>query len=287
MDSLSKTYNEKFIITFDFSDIIESNSINSYSITVYNKSTDVTNTIIYTSSKGNDYINATIYNGEIGLNYIINCIVILSNDTIFEKNVSLNIIDDKYLDLSKFNLSTIKHLNAITDATNDSQINYYIDSIFRNILKHCRQEFLFKNKIIGRVWNDRDVVFIKDKFTIDSSFDLPIEIGDWIKISYSQYNDGYYQIENISNLTYTISNNKYLKDETNTNIKFELIQFPSEFIYPISIFINEILNTENNGKDIKKEKIDDYEIEYFKPNSNKVFDFISQNSVMLNNHRYV
>jgi len=180
------------------------------------------------------------------------------------------------LTINKTNIKT--QLN-ISVSTYDDRIDMTIPQILSLICSELKNDFIAQG-YSGRIYDSGDLVFTTTTITYDTDeIDITLSAGDFIRIYGTDYNDGLYQINSINSGVITIETSKSMKAEEVSGY-IALVRFPDEFLSLIADYIDQTIVQDSN---IKKEKIDDVEIEYF--NSMTLKDFFAQNSAKLYNYR--
>ena len=184
------------------------------------------------------------------------------------------------------NKANIKTLLGITNTDSDAKIDLLLPQLIQSIIDYCNNEFIFKT-IDGYVFDNVEMTI--NSTTVSMNTSIPIVDFDFIKLHNTGYNDGVYQVLDSTPLdstplvlgsTYTLD--RALRPEISNSTVY-LINFPNQFLQIIAQGISSNLNLENSN--IKREKLDDAEYEYF--GATDLESMISDNSSILNNFRKI
>lgn len=179
------------------------------------------------------------------------------------------------------NKTNIKLLLGESTSTYDTRIDMTIPSILDQIVEYCKNDFLKYNNYSNEfLYDDCSMVITSNTITLTT--DLPLSEGDFIRLYGTAYNDGLYQIKSYSNGVISIEVIKTLRAETVTSGYIALVEFPTEFIGVIAKHMKETMQNEGN---VKREKLDDGECEYFIPNDGA--DITKNNPSLFNKYRKV
>lgn len=171
------------------------------------------------------------------------------------------------------NKTSIKSRLGISTTTYDNKIELLIPSIIKKVCQYCNHEFIFKNKVMGFVYDLTSMVFTTTTITLTT--DLPLIAGDFIKIYGSVYNDDIYQVKTYTGGVITVETSKTMRPETKQSCYIALVSFPDDIFEVVAKAIDRLAIKELN---VTKESIDDYSVD-FKDYS----DILSE----LNNYRKV
>lgn len=178
----------------------------------------------------------------------------------------------------KINRNSIKNYLKLDIDIYDEQIDMSIDILLNQICSYCNNDFIKKNYSNFYVYKNGLLEFSND--TITSATDLSIfEQEDYIRVYGTLYNDGLYRVEYKDNNNTLIVNGDF-KTETVSGY-IALVDFPNEFL---AFIAKSIKNNVIENQTIKKEKINDAEIEYFEDNFQEFYAF---EKCLLNNYRKV
>jgi len=94
MDSFFKQPSESFVISIDFSNVLGTTTIASYTVVAYNGQSIVTNTVIDTHAQSGNLILIKVKDGSHYNEYKITVVVTTSNSEIFEKDVMMKVNEE-------------------------------------------------------------------------------------------------------------------------------------------------------------------------------------------------
>jgi len=94
MDTFFKQPSEKFIISIDFTNVLGTTTIASYTVVVYKESTIVTSTIIDTHSIDGNLILIKVKAGNDYGNYKITTLITSCSNEIYEKDVMMKVNEE-------------------------------------------------------------------------------------------------------------------------------------------------------------------------------------------------
>lgn len=171
------------------------------------------------------------------------------------------------------NKENIKIINGITTTEYDNIIDLLIPQLLEGMSFYCNNDFLYYSAGLY-IYDDTDLVIDSTTITLDT--DLPLIVGDFIRLYGTVYNDSLYQVKSFEGGIITIETSKTMRTETISSAIIAMVKFPNDFLNIISGYIKS--NVVNDGNVIK-EKIHDTEIQYAGLYSNK--DFIQQNKVFM------
>lgn len=178
------------------------------------------------------------------------------------------------------NKANIKTLLGISVSTYDTQIDAIYPILLDQICSYCNNDFVKINWANYPVHRQCDLTTTSTTITTTTDVSLFV-VGDFIRLYGTEYNDGLYQIKTNTGGVITIETAKTLRPETGSGY-IALIDFPNEFLNVIAKYIDTTIVNDSN---VKREKVPDYEVEYFTPNDTS--SYINKNSSILNVYRKV
>lgn len=180
------------------------------------------------------------------------------------------------------NKTNIKAQIGETSTDYDNQIDILIPQILNAICSEIKNEFVTIG-YNGKVYDACDLVFTSTTITYDTDIvDIKFQVGDFIRIYGTDYNNGLYQIKTIESGVITIETSKSMRTESVSGY-IALISFPDEFLNLISEYVKSNIINDSN---VKSEKIDDTQITY-NDSKQSIKGFIASNINTLNAYRCV
>jgi hypothetical protein len=178
------------------------------------------------------------------------------------------------------NKTNIKSLLGESNTTYDSMIDMLIPQLIDSIVSYSNNDFIMRNNYNNDyVYDDISMVFTSTTIALTTT--IPISTGDFIRIYGTCYNDGIYQINAYYNGVITIESAKKMRSENISNAYIAIMDFPGEFL---NIIAEHMKNTLLSDGNVKREKLDDSEIEYF---ANISADIVKNNASTLSKYRKV
>lgn len=266
MDYFTKLTSEVLEIEVNFSNSLATGErISSATVVSYLNNSAVTD-IIFAKTVLTPSVYIKLQGGNSGDIYTIKTSATTSNSNILVKEITMLVITEIPYDKQ---LCEITNIGSISDEEVDN-VKILMKQILSGICDYCNNDFIVnyeKYENVNASISDRTI-------TCNKNITIPFKVNDWIRIKRSDYNDGLYKI-------IAITDNILIVDEQliceTSNFGIYLVKFPSSFNNLILNFVNKSKNT-----NIKKEKIDDTEIEYFEQSPN---NFIKNNTSLLGNYR--
>jgi len=152
-------------------------------------------------------------------------------------------------------LTELKALLRETGTSNDTYYTMLIPYVIESICQYCKNYFLDENLYI-----ESDVVFSASaKTVVVEDYDDEFAVGDYIRILDSKRNNYHALITNITNSTITLSQCD-VKDEESA-VTIYRADYPKNLKLSFSNIVKYVAAGDLGIE--KKEKIDDYEIEYW------------------------
>ncbi|RQV92581.1 MAG: hypothetical protein EH224_15155 [Calditrichaeota bacterium] len=153
-------------------------------------------------------------------------------------------------------LTDVKTINRLGD-TEDDFINYNIPLVISSLCNHCKNHFLDKNIYV----KSSSVTFSKTDNSITiTDFDNEFIEGDYIRIYGTKRNNGHAKIDSIVGTKLTVSEITLVDETVLGSIIIFRAEFDRSLVIPASKIIQILM--ENKEENLKREKVDDYEVEF-------------------------
>lgn len=178
--------------------------------------------------------------------------------------------------------ANVKTLLDISDSSYDTKIALLLPQVIRAISDECKNIFPISNpeSVVGTFANSGSTI------TLTDSIDTPLSANDLIYVYNTDFNDGLYQVSTYTSDIITLASNYTLKDESSSSFSLYVCEFPYELITVIANILQSKFSI--TGIDnLKREKMPDYEVEYFDNQSSNSNMFTSQDNNTLNKYRNV